>query len=84
MHPSLTGDVIRATVPRHSIEKFVAFLADVVAHQPRGKEIHIIVNNLWTHRTHRVQQFLGDYQNVQLQLTLTSSSWLNQVETWSL
>ncbi len=77
-----TGEVIGATAPRHSSEEFVAFLTDVVAHQPRGKGIHIIADNLSAHKTQRVQQFLGDHPNVRLHFTPTYSSWLNQIELW--
>lgn len=77
-----TGEVIGATAPRHTSEEFVAFLTDVVAHQPRGKDIHIIADNLSTHKTQRVQQFLGDHPKVHLHFTPTYSSWLNQVELW--
>jgi transposase len=77
-----TGEVIGTTVPHHTSEEFVAFLTDVVAHQPRGKEIHIIADNPSTHKTRRVQQFLGDHRNVRLHFTPTYSSWLNQVEIW--
>lgn len=77
-----TGEVIGATAPRHTSEEFVAFLTDVVAHQPRGKEIHIIADNLSAHKTRRVRQFLGDHPNVRLHFTPTYSSWLNQVEIW--
>ncbi len=77
-----TGEVIGATAARHTSEEFVAFLTDVVAHENRGKEIHIIADNLSTHKTRRVQDFLGDHPNVRLHFTPTYSSWLNQVEIW--
>jgi len=77
-----TGAVIGKTASRHTSEEFVAFLADVVASQPRGKEIHIIVDNFSAHRTKRVQEFLSRHRNVHLHFTPTYSSWLNQVENW--
>jgi len=77
-----TGEVIGATAARHTSEEFVAFLTDVVAHEKRGKEIHIIADNLSTHKTRRVQDFLGDHPNVHIHFTPTYSSWLNQVEIW--
>lgn len=39
-----TVQVIGRTVPRHTSAAFVAFLVDVVAAQPRRKEIHIILD----------------------------------------
>src|SRR5512135_2879792 len=77
-----TGEVIGATAPRHTSEEFVAFLTDIVAHQPRGREIHIIADNLSAHKTKRVREFLGDHRNVHIHYTPTYSSWLNQVEIW--
>jgi transposase len=60
----------------------VAFLADLVVSQPRGKEIHIIADNLSAHKTKRVEQFLTAHPKVHLHYTPTYSSWLNQVENW--
>jgi transposase len=77
-----TGEVVANTASRHTTEEFVAFLALIVAHQPSGKEIHVIVDNLSAHKTRRVQQFLADHPNVRLHFTPTYSSWLNQVELW--
>ena len=36
--------------PRHTSQEFVAFLADLVASQPRGREIHIIADNFSAHK----------------------------------
>ena len=77
-----TGEVLGKTAPRHTSAEFVAFLTDIVIHQPRGKEIHVIADNLSAHKTKRVEQFLTDHPNVHLHFTPTYSSWLNQVELW--
>ena len=77
-----TGEVLGKTASRHTSAEFVAFLADLVAHQPRRKEIHVIVDNLSAHKTQRVEQFLDEHPNVKLHFTPTYSSWLNQVELW--
>ena len=53
-----TGEIIGQTVPRHTSEAFVDFLRDVLATQPRRREIHVIVDNLSAHKTKRVQAFL--------------------------
>ena len=45
-------------------------------------EIHLILDNLSAHKTHKVKRFLEDYPNVKLHFTPTYSSWLNQVEIW--
>jgi len=77
-----TGEVFGQTAVKHSSEEFVAFLADLLAHQPRQREIHIIVDNFSAHKTERVKQFLTDHPRVHIHYTPTYSSWLNQVELW--
>lgn len=77
-----TGEVLGKTADRHTAEQFVAFLTDLVATQPTGKEIHVIADNLSAHKTSRVTAFLQTHSNVHLHFTPTYSSWLNQVELW--
>ena len=77
-----TGEVLGKTAERHSSAEFVAFLTDIVANQPVGKEIHVIADNLSAHKTKRVDDFLTTHRNVHLHFTPTYSSWLNQVELW--
>lgn len=77
-----TGEVIGKTVQKHNSEAFVAFLVDVVARQPKGREIHIIADNLAAHKSSRVRQFLDAYPQVHFHFTPTHSSWLNQIEIW--
>jgi len=77
-----SGEVIDKTAARHTSQEFVAFLAEVVANQPRGKAIHLIADNLSAHKTKRVEQFLAAHPKVHLHYTPTYSSWLNQVENW--
>src|ERR1700687_1452484 len=77
-----SGEVMGKTAARHTSQEFVAFLADLVANQPRGKEIHIIADNLSAHKTMRVEQFLAAHPKLHLHYTPTYSSWLNQVENW--
>jgi transposase len=77
-----TGDVLGKTALRPTSAEFVAFLTDTVANQPRGKEIHVIADNLSAHKTQRVDAFLAAQGNVHLHFIPTYSSWLNQVELW--
>lgn len=77
-----TGEVLGKTTERHTSQEFVAFLEDLVAHQPDGQEIHVILDNLSTHKTKRVQAFLAKNPQLHLHFTPTYSSWLNQVELW--
>src|SRR5213080_3103564 len=77
-----TGEVLGKTAERHTSGEFVAFLTDIVVNQPKGKEIHVIADNLSAHKTKRVDEFLTAHANVHLHFTPTYSSWLNQVELW--
>jgi hypothetical protein len=53
-----TGEMLGETAARHTSAEFVAFLADIVVNLPRGKEIHVIADNLSAHKTQQVAQFL--------------------------
>jgi transposase len=77
-----TGEVLGKATQRHTSAEFVAFLGDIVAHQPKGKEIHVIADNLSAHKTKQVAQFLSQHPTVTIHYTPTYSSWLNQVELW--
>ncbi len=77
-----TGEVLGKTAPRHTSAQFVAFLTDVVSSQPKGREIHVICDNVSSHKTDAVQAFLAEHKKVTIHYTPTYSSWLNQVENW--
>src|SRR5438876_730028 len=77
-----TGEVVAKTAPGHTSAEFVAFLAQIVTQQPKGRKIHIIADNLSAHKTKGVAEFLADPRQVKLHYTPTYSSWLNQVELW--
>ena len=77
-----TGEVLAQTVPRHTSAAFVGFLSEIVASQPRQRDIHVILDNLSTHKTRAVETFLTEHPQVHLHFTPTYSSWLNQVELW--
>src|ERR1035438_2563658 len=77
-----TGEVLGKTAARHTSAEFVAFLSDIVANQPRGKEIRVIADNLSAHKSALVKDFLAVHPKVRLHFTPTYSSWINQVELW--
>jgi len=76
------GTVLGRTAERHTSAEFVAFLTELVAHQPHGQELHVILDNLSAHKTKLVEAFLHDHPTIRLHFTPTYSSWLNQVELW--
>ena len=59
---------------------FQAFMTDLVAEQPPDREIHVILDNLSTHKKN--DRWLAAHPNVTFHFTPTSASWLNQVEIW--
>ena len=70
------------TAARHTGEQFVTFLEDIVASQSPRREIHVICDNVSSHKTPSVQAFLAKHRRVHMHYTPTYSSWLNQVENW--
>ena len=54
---------------------------EVVASYPPDQEIHVILDNLNTHKP-KHDQWLARHKNVHLHFTPTHASWLNQVEVW--
>src|SRR5260221_255057 len=77
-----SGEVLGQTVPRHTSAAFVACLGDIVATQPKQREIHVILDNLSTHKTRAVAAFLEAHPHVHLHFTPTYASWPNQVQLW--
>ena len=73
-----TGVILGKTAQRHTSAEFVAFLTDIVASQPSGKEIHVIADNLSAHKTDKVNHFLANHPNVHMHFTPTYSSWLTK------
>ena len=77
-----TGKVIARCHPRHRAVEFRKFLATIEAEVPAELDVHLILDNLSTHKAPTVQRWLAQHPRYQLHFTPTSSSWLNQVETW--
>jgi len=77
-----TGRVLTLCQPRHRHREFLAFLKMVNANVPRGRDVHVIVDNSSTHTHPNVRAWLARHRRVHLHFTPTSSSWLNLVELW--
>jgi transposase len=77
-----SGEVLGQTARRHTRAAIVEFLGDIVASQPKGREIPVIADNLSTHKTQAVRTFLLEHPNVRLHFMPTYSSWRNQIELW--
>lgn len=75
-----TGVIRGKTTQTKKRADFQAFLDEVIADQPAGREIHVILDNLNTHKKN--DEWLAAHPNVTFHFTPTSASWLNQVEIW--
>src|SRR5215213_2265022 len=76
-----TGKVTEACTDRHRHQEFLAFLKQVAAAYPR-RQLHVVVDNLSTHKHPAVRAWLERHPRVQLHFTPTSGSWLNLVEAF--
>jgi transposase len=75
-----TGQVIGKHYKRRRRLEFRDFMNRVVK-QYEGKEIHVILDNLSTHKPKR-DLWLARHPNVHFHYTPTDTSWLNQIEIW--
>lgn len=77
-----TGKVLTLCQPRHRNTEFLAFLKMVNDSVPRGMDVHVICDNVATHKHPNIRAWLARHRRVHLHFTPTSSSWLNLVELW--
>jgi transposase len=75
-----TGQIKAKHTKRRRRVEFLDFMNEVVADYP-DQEIHVILDNLSTHKPKR-DQWLARHKNVHFHFTPTHASWLNQVEIW--
>lgn len=75
-----TGVIRGKTTQTKKRADFQAFMDEVVADQPAHRQIHVILDNLNTHKKN--EDWLAAHPNVTFHFTPTSASWLNQVEIW--
>jgi len=73
-----TGKVRGRCVARHTGEEFL----DETVVGRRNEKVHVILDNLSSHKTKAVKDWLAKHPNVQLHFTPIDSSWPNQVEVW--
>jgi transposase len=76
-----SGRVTTDTRSRHTGADFLAFMRRVARAYPEG-ELHVVLDNVSTHKTAEVRDWLADNPRVTFHFTPTSASWMNQVETW--
>jgi transposase len=76
-----TGKVTTQTRNRHTAADFLAFLAEVERAYPQG-ELAVVLDNVSSHKTPAVHEWLEAHRRVSFHFTPTSASWMNQIETW--
>jgi transposase len=76
-----TGRVTNQARERHTGDDFLAFLRLVARTYATG-EVHVVLDNVSTHKTPDVQDWLARHKRFTFHFTPTSASWMNQVETW--
>jgi len=76
-----TGAVVGRTSETKKRADFLSFMDSVIAELPAGQEIHVILDNLSTHK--RNEDWLARHNGrIHFHFTPTSASWLNLVEVW--
>lgn len=76
------GTVITELRPSHTSDEFVRFLNKINREIPNHLEVHLVLDNLSTHKTPKVHRWLLRHRRFHLHFTPTYSSWLNLVERW--
>ncbi|MBW6455889.1 MAG: IS630 family transposase [Trueperaceae bacterium] len=76
-----TGRVTHEMRERHTGADFLAFLKRIARAYPKG-EVHLILDNVASHKTPAVQAWLSRHKRFVFHFTPTSASWMNQIETW--
>ena len=77
-----SGKVITNTTKAHRAVEFIAFLEQIKKQVPKDLDIHLILDNVATHKTNEVRTWLVDNPRFVFHFTPTYSSWMNLVERW--
>ncbi len=74
-----TGKVVAHVKDRRTSADFLGFLDDVVGRYA-GQRLHVILDNLNTHKNQQAQDWLKANPNVSFHYTPTHASWTNLIE----
>jgi len=77
----VTGQVKAGHYKRKRRREFLDFMNEIVADYPPDMELHVILDNLSTHKP-KNDRWIARHKNVRFHFTPTHASWLNQVEIW--
>jgi transposase len=76
------GTVISELHRQHRAVEFRKFLIAIDKAVPASLGVHLVCDNLATHKTPEIQAWLARHPRFRLHFTPTGSSWINQVERW--
>jgi len=76
----LEGKVIGHCMQQHRHQEFICFLKTIEAEVPKGKAVHVILDNYATHKHPAVLAWLTRHKRFTVHFTPPSCSWLNAVE----
>jgi transposase len=76
------GRVISSLHRRHRAAEFRKFLVRIDKAVPSELDVHLVCDNLATHKTAAIGDWLARHPRFHLHFTPTGSSWINQVERW--
>ena len=76
------GTVISEIRRRHRAVEYKKFLTAIDKAVPEELDVHIVCDNLSTHKTPAIKAWLARHPRFHVHFTPTGSSWINQVERW--
>ena len=76
------GSVISELHRQHRAVEFRKFLVAIDKAVSADLDVHLICDNLATHKTPAIRDWLARHPHFHLHFTPTGSSWINQVERW--
>jgi transposase len=75
-----TGMVLGKCFAKHRAKEFKKFLVEIDSAVPDELDVHIVLDNLATHKTPVIKRWLSQRPRFHLHFTPTHASWLNMVE----
>jgi transposase len=77
-----SGHVIADMTERHRALEFRHFLNLINRSVPDQLDVHLVVDNVSTHKTPEIKRWLLRHPRFTLHFTPTYSSWINLIERW--
>jgi len=77
-----SGEVIAGMTECHRGVEFRKFLNLIKYSVPEALDIHLVVENVSTHKTPEIHRWLVRHSRFHLHFTPTYGSWMNMVERW--